>query len=73
MTMYYFPDTDTLSIQFPPPRAEGQDTADPDVLIFFDDANRISEILIENASRRMDLESLRSEPQFKEIASETKA
>lgn len=70
MKMRYFPDTDTLSIQFPAARAEGQDTNDPDVLLFFDDANRISEILIENASLRMDLESLRSEPQFEEVAPE---
>ena len=70
MKMYYFPDTDTLSIQFPPIRAEGQDTNDPDVLLFFDDANRISEIVIEHASLRTDLESLRNEPQFEEIAPE---
>lgn len=70
MKMLYFPDTDTLSIQFPPLGAEGQDTRDPDVTLFFDEANRITEILIENASRRMDLDSLRTESQFREVVSE---
>lgn len=70
MKMLYFPDTDTLSIQFPLERAEGQDTMDPDVMLFFDQANRISELLVENASRRLDLDRLRSEPQFKEIVSD---
>lgn len=73
MEMLYFLDTDTLSIQFPSVRAEGQDAEDPDVTLFFDDTNRISEILIEHASRRIDLESLRAEPQFEEIAPETQA
>lgn len=73
MKLYYFPDTDTLSIQFPPSRAEGQDTNDPDVLMFFDESNRISEILIENASRRMDLDSLRDQPQFEEITPKAQA
>jgi uncharacterized protein YuzE len=73
MRMLYFPDTDTLSIQFPLDRAVGQDTMDPDVTLFFDDANRISEILVENASRRLDLNGLRREPQFEEIVSDVQS
>lgn len=70
MKMLYFPDTDTLSIQFPFDRTEGQDTMDPDVTLFFDGADHISEILVENASRRLDLDRLRREPQFKEVVSD---
>lgn len=73
MRILYFPDVDVLSIKLPPDRAEGQDTNDPDVTLFFDARNRISEILIENASARMDLEKLRSEPQFEEINEEVRS
>lgn len=65
--LLYFPDVDLLSIKLPPDRAEGQDTNDPDVTLFFDKDNRISEILVENASKRIDLDKLRREPQFEEV------
>lgn len=67
MKLLYFPDVDVLSIKFPPNRFHGQDTHDADVTLFFDKESHISEILIENASTRMDLDKLRNEPQFEEI------
>jgi hypothetical protein len=73
MRLLYFPDVDVLSIKLPPDRFEGRDSSDPDVTLFFDKQNRISEILIENASRRMDLDRLRQEPQFEEINEEVRS
>ena len=59
MRLLYFPDGDILSFKFRPGRDEGQDTRDPDVTLFFDIENRISEIFVENASKRLDLDELR--------------
>lgn len=73
MKLLYFPDVDVLSIKLPTDRFEGRDTNDPDVTFFFDTSNRISEILVENASARMDLEKLREEPQFEEINEEVRS
>lgn len=72
MKLLYFPDADVLSIKLPPDRFDGRDTNDPDITLFFDKSNRLSEILIENASTRTGLDALRDQPQFEEIQEEVR-
>ena len=77
MRVEYFPDTDTLSIVFAatPFIPNGEDTTDPDVTLLYDDKHRIAEILIEHASKRLDLAELRRKVSFEEVkeAAKTRA
>ncbi|HLT45956.1 MAG TPA: DUF2283 domain-containing protein [Rubricoccaceae bacterium] len=75
MRVEYFPDTDTLSILFLPPgatAADALDTPDPDVLLFRDAQGRIGEVLIEHASKRVDLAELRRHVSFEEVTGSTR-
>ena len=69
MRVEYFPETDTLSIVLAagPYAPEGMDTADPDVVVLYDEENRVAEIVIEHASRRVDLAETRRQIGFEEI------
>ncbi len=77
MKIEYFPETDTLSITFAagPFTADGEDTADPDVLLLYDrnahseSKHQLAEIVIEHASERIDLGELRRKISFEEVRS----
>ena len=75
MKVEYFPDTDTLSIVFAagPFVPEGEDTTDPDVTLLYDNENRIAEIVIEHASKRIDLSELRRKVSFEEVHGEAES
>ncbi len=69
MKIEYFPETDTLSLVFAagPFEAEGGDTNDKDITLLYDRQGRIAEIVIERASRRVDLAETRRQIGFEEI------
>ena len=76
MHIRYFPDTDTLSLDF---RAEIEavsdtvDGPDEDFLLHFDEDGRLVSLLIEHASQRTDLANLHSQPQFEKIRDDVKS
>ena len=73
MKIEYHPQDDMLVIVFArtPYRAEGaEDTADPDVVLHYDTANRVAEIEIAHASERIDLAELRRLVSFEEKQAE---
>ena len=70
MHIKYFPDTDTLSLDFRQaggPVAETMDGPDEDVLLDFDGEGRLVALTIEHASKRTALEHLRRQPQFETV------
>ncbi len=69
MKIEYFPNTDTLSLLFAAGSfdAECLDTGDDDVTLILDEHGRIGEILIEHASRRVDLDETRRRIGFEEV------
>jgi uncharacterized protein YuzE len=75
MNMEYFPETDTLSITLrdTPYQATGEDTGDPDVLLYYDEQHRLAEVEVSNASRRANLRHLRGLDAFEEVRGETHA
>lgn len=69
MKVQYFPETDMLSIVLahtPYESAGAEDTNDPDVVLHYDAAHCITEIEIEHASRRVDLDLLRRGVSYEE-------
>lgn len=70
MRIKYYPDTDTLNITLartPYEGVKGEDTNDSDITLLCDSANRLAEIEIENASRRVEKDELRRMLSFEEI------
>ncbi len=61
MKIEYFPDVDALSFLFIEGGevADGRDVeGDDDIVVMYNDQNRVVEILVHNASKRMALESI---------------
>ncbi len=74
MQLLYFSDTDTLQINLSPaPSADTQDGPDEDLLLDFDAEKRLVSLTVEHASRRTDLERLRTSPLFVEDPAEAPA
>jgi uncharacterized protein YuzE len=75
MKIEYFPDTDTLSILMTQGAdyMEGEDTNDPDVTLLYDRDNRLAEIVVEHASRRVDLDQLRHHASFEVVTARSEA
>ncbi len=70
MRIEYYPDTDTLNITLvrtPYEVETGVDTEDPDITLLYDKQNRLSEIEIEHASRRVDIELMQRQYSFEVI------
>lgn len=71
MHIAYFPDTDTIDFDFRTERGSVFETVDgptSDIMLDFDQDGRLIGLTIEHASQTTDLESLRQQPQFEEIA-----
>ena len=69
MKVQYFPETDMLSIVLAPTPYEAagaEDTGDPDLVLHYDAANRIAEIEIEHASKRIDIDLLKKGVHYEE-------
>lgn len=62
MKTEYFPSSDTLSFVFSEgPVEDGRDVeGDQDVLVLYDEQDRIVEIVIHHASRRISLDQIRT-------------
>ncbi len=75
MTIEYYPETDTLSITLreTPYQATGEDTNDPDVLLYYDEQHRLAEVEVSHASRRANVDHLRKQPFFKEVRDEARS
>lgn len=75
MKVEYFPDTDTLSITLRdvPYQATGEDTNDPDVLLYYDEQHRLAEVEVSHASRRANVEHLRVLDMFEEVRGEMRS
>lgn len=71
MRTEYFPTSDTLSFVFSESQVEdGRDVeGDPGVLVLYDDQNRVVEIVVHHASRRIDLEGISATVVTEPIAS----
>lgn len=70
MTMKYYPDVDMLRIVLreTPFEAHGEDTNDANITLLHDREHQLAEIEVAHASRRVDLDHLRTSSVFKEIA-----
>ena len=76
MHFEYFPDTDTLSVDFRENRGPVSDTVDgpdEDFLLEFDAEGRLVGMTIEHASERLDLDHLQTQPQFHAFGDEVRS
>ncbi|HET6568127.1 MAG TPA: DUF2283 domain-containing protein [Rhodothermales bacterium] len=71
MRIEYWPDVDMLHIRLSDAISQhGHDAEDPDITVHFDKDNRLVEIEVSNASRRIDLDDLRRRYSFEEVRPE---